>query len=84
LDRLDVTVRGPPAPVEGVPPTPSERQSLRDAALVLAACEELDDLIQALRSDRLNEDAAGRLRTWLDRTRPAAVAAHQRLTLTLS
>ncbi len=53
---------------------------LRDAARVLAACEELDDLIQTLRSDRLNEDAARRLRTWLDRTRPAAVAAHRHLT----
>jgi hypothetical protein len=67
----------------GPVPQPA-RLAVRDAALVLAACEELDDLIHALRSDRLNEDAAARLRTWLDRTRHAFVAAHQRLTLALS
>ena len=57
---------------------------LQDAALMLGAREELDGLVQTLHGDRLDEDAARRLRTWLDRTRPAAVAAHQRLTLALS
>ena len=56
---------------------------LHDAARVLAAREELADILQTLQLDLLNEEAAGRLGDWLDRTRPAAAAAHRRLTAAL-
>ena len=39
---------------------------LADAARVLAAREELADILQTLQLDLLNEAAAGRLRDWLD------------------
>jgi hypothetical protein len=47
---------------------------LQDAACVLAARQELDDLRQTLRGD-LGDEEARRLRRWLDRTRSAAGAA---------
>jgi hypothetical protein len=56
---------------------------LQDAACVLAARQELADLLQILVGDLLNEGAARRLRGWLDRTRPAAVAAQRRLAVGL-
>jgi hypothetical protein len=78
-----VTAKAPSAPVVDVTPTPIERQMLQDAARVLAARQELADLLQTLRGDLGDEEAAGRLRDWLDLTRPAAGAAQRRLAVAL-